>query len=93
MIGIVVLILIVLFIKFEHQAKRLKLLFVVLILVFLYFSVTSVMGKAGIKFDSLENVGKAVSLYFGWLSNLAVSVWHATGEVVRTVGSAIKNVG
>jgi len=90
LIGFVVLILAIIFIKFEHHTKRLKLILIIVLIAFIYFSASSVLHNSGVKVNSLEGAGKATSLYFSWLGNAATNVWHSGGEVKTIVGNAIK---
>jgi hypothetical protein len=79
----------ILYIKFEHTGKRIKLIVVVLFLAFLYISGSVVLAKAGVKLNSIEGFGKAVTLYFSWLGTAGTNLWNSGGDIAKTVGNAI----
>jgi hypothetical protein len=79
----------ILYIKFEHTGKRIKLVLIVLFIAFLYISGSVVLSKAGVKLNSVDGFGKAVTLYFSWLASASSNLWNSGGDIAKTVGNAI----
>jgi len=79
-----------LIIKISHAEKKMKLIIVAVILIFIYISATAVLSTNNIKLNSLDGVGKAISIYFSWLGGMATNLWHVSGQVIKTIGDAVK---
>ena len=91
-IGVLAILIFILFVKMKHHRteKNIRIIMLVIVLILIYISVTSVLNKNDIKISSVNDVGKAVSVYFTWISSTAKTVWHAGSGVVSVVGNAIK---
>ena len=77
-------------IKLQHFGKKVKLIVVVIILTLIYLSATTLLSLNNIELNSVQGVGKATYLYFIWIKDTSVSLWHTGGEVVTIIGNAIK---
>lgn len=89
-IGFLILIVAILFIKLEHSTKRIKLIFLILFLAFFYFTASSVIRNSGIQLNSVEGVMKVGGMYLSWLTDWGGKAWDTGGQVVTIVGNAIK---
>ena len=89
MIGIF-LVIGLLFLKAEHQTRRVKVIVVVVIGFLLYFSIVGVFSSGDVDLGSPRGVTNAIYVYFGWIGHAASGLWDAGVETVHMVGNAVK---
>jgi hypothetical protein len=89
-IGLVVLVLVIIWIKIDHKAKRIKMILVLLFIVFIYLSVSSVVHRNNIDLSSPGGWYDTGALYLSWLSNIGTGMWNAGGDFKNIIGNVIK---
>lgn len=90
LIVICFLILAIVFIKFEHHTKRIKLVILLLFIFFVYFSASSIIKSSGIELNSVKGWIDVGGLYFSWLGNIGTNIWNSGAEFKTIVGNVIK---
>ncbi|MFA5060833.1 MAG: hypothetical protein WC494_00765 [Candidatus Pacearchaeota archaeon] len=76
--------------KFDHHARTIKIIFFTLIILLLYFSIMSVLNSGNADLGSPRGITKTISFYFGWLGQTVWNLWDIGADTVKTVGNAIK---
>ncbi len=78
------------FLKFDHHARKIKLIVLILIAFLLYISISGVFSTKDVDLGSPRGVVNAVYVYFGWLGQTIGNLWDIGVNTARTVGNAIK---
>lgn len=78
------------FLKYDHHKKQIRLVVLVLILLLLYFSIRGVFTSTSNDLTSPRGIVGALYTYFGWLGQTLGNLWDIGTDTVRTVGNAIK---
>ena len=88
-IGIVFLFLALLYLKFEHQGRRIKLVLIIILAAILLLSLMSVFSSKNVDLSSPGGIIKAGYFYIGWVGHTISSLWEVgvetTGKVIKAV--------
>ena len=87
-IGIVILIAL-LFLKFDHQINRVKIIALIIIAFLIFLSVTKVFSSGENDLGSPRGVVNAVYGYFGWMGRTVANLWDVGKETAGAVGDAV----
>ena len=78
------------YLKFEHHAKKIKIVIFLVLGFALYFSLISHFNSDNVDLTSPRGVVNGIYLYVGWLGQTASSLWNIGSNTVTLVGNAIK---
>ena len=78
------------FVRFEHHSKKIKIVVIILICFLLYFSIKGLFSNNEADLSSPKGIVNAVYVYVGWLGHTASNFWDIGKDTVKTVGNAIK---
>lgn len=88
-IGVVV-VFALMFTKFDHIGRQVKVVLFILIGLFIFFSVTNMFSGNDYDLMSPQGIVNSVGVYFSWVSGVFVNLWDVGAETVTAVGHAIK---
>jgi hypothetical protein len=78
------------FLKFEHHAKKVKIVFIIIIILLLYFSFMHIFSSNQVDLSSPRGIANGIYYYFGWIGRTAVNLWDIGVSTSRTVGNAVR---
>jgi len=78
------------FLKFDHHARKVKIVAIVIIGFLIYFSIIGIFSSEKVDLSNPRGVVSAVYIYFGWIGQTASNLWDVGTETVHMVGNAIK---
>jgi hypothetical protein len=87
---IVLIVFALVFLKFDHHARKIKFIVLILIAFLLYISISGVFSTRNVNLDSPRGIINGVYVYFGWLGNTIGNLWDIGVNTARTVGNAVK---
>ncbi len=87
---IISLLILAIFLKFEHHAKTIKTIILLLFLLLLGVSMYNMFKSQSIDTSSPKEIVNMVYMYFGWLGNTVSELWDIGKSTVQTVGNVIK---
>ena len=79
-----------LFLKLEHTKKTFKIAIILIILVLIYFSIMQFMSNNNADVSSPGNAIQTGYAYLSWMGHAIVNLWNISGDVISTIGNAIK---
>ncbi|MDP2947034.1 MAG: hypothetical protein Q8N88_02880 [Nanoarchaeota archaeon] len=88
-IGLMILIALTFF-RFEHGARKMKIIILVILGLLVYLSIVTVFSSKNVDVNSPRGIVSSVYFYFGWIGNTLSNLWDIGADTVHTVGNAIK---
>ena len=88
-IGIVLVLVILAFLKFEHYKKTWHLILLIFVLLLVYFSMTAMINSGQMDFSSPKSAISSFSIYAGWLGQTGLELFNIGKGTVKTVGNVI----
>ena len=86
---IVIALIIIAFLKFEHYKKALHIFVLVLVLVLVYVSMNAMMQTGEMDFTSPKATINSFTVYFSWLGATSFELFGIGKDTIRTVGNVI----
>jgi len=86
----VFILLVALFVKVEHDARKIKVVVLIIIVILFYFSISSVFHSKTLDLTSPRGIINAVYIYVGWIGETASKLWDVGTGTTKAVGHAIK---
>ncbi len=78
------------FLKFDHQRRRIFWIAIVIIILVVLVSVLAFLRSETIDVNTPSGTINAVYSYVGWVGNAVTNLWEAKDDVVDIVGDAIE---
>ena len=78
------------FLKAEHQTRKVKIIIIVVLGFLLYFSIVSLFTSEEVDITSPRGIARTTYVYFGWIGRTATNLWDVGVNTVRLTGKAIK---
>ena len=82
----------ILFLKFEHNIKKWKLILLLIVLIFLFFSIKSIVENNNTDIKSPGGIMNTIYIYFGWLGDKGLQVLNFGEIAINTIGNSIKEI-
>jgi hypothetical protein len=89
-IAIVIILVILAFLKFEHHKKTIHITILILILGLIYFSMSSMIKSGQMDFSSPGNTMSSLGFYMGWVGETSLKLVGIGKDTIITVGNVIK---
>lgn len=86
---IVLLVIILAFLKFEHYKRTTHIVLLVLVLVLVYFSMNSMIKSGEMNFSSPKATINSIGVYLTWLGQTTVKLVGVGKDTITTVGNVI----
>ena len=86
---IVIALVIIAFLKFEHYKKAIHIFILMIILVIVFFSMNAMMKSGEMDFTSPGATINSFAVYFTWLGETGLQLFGIGRDTVRTVGNVI----
>jgi len=78
------------FLKAEHQTRKVKIIVIVVFGFLLYFSIVSLFTSEEVDITSPRGIAQATYLYFGWIGRATLNLWDIGTNTIQLAGNAIK---
>ncbi len=78
------------YLKFEHHTKKIKIVIFLVVGFVLYFSLVSHFNSENVDLTSPRGVINGIYLYAGWLGQTTSNLWNIGTKTVTLVGNAVK---
>ena len=79
-----------LFLRAEHQTRKVKVIIIVVLGFLLYFSIVNIFTSEEVDITSPRGIAQTTYVYFGWIGRSASNLWDVGKDTVHLVGNAIK---
>jgi multidrug transporter EmrE-like cation transporter len=89
-IAIVFIIIIMVFLKFEHFKKNWYTAILIVILIIAYLSITAMLETGKMDFTSTGAAVNSFAVYFGWLGETTINLMGIGKDTIKTVGNVVR---
>jgi hypothetical protein len=80
----------ILFFKFEHHLRLLRVALLAIVIIFIYLSMSSVISSESVDISSPKGVASAIYVYIGWLGETTTELFQIGKDAGSLAGNAIK---
>lgn len=88
-IGIILIAALFLYLKVDHQGRKIKMILLIFLVAVLLLSLTVVLSSSNIDLKSPRGIIQAVYFYVGWVGKTTANLWNIgtdfTGKVIDAV--------
>jgi hypothetical protein len=86
---IVLALVIIAFLKFEHYKKTFHIFILIIVLVLIYVSMNAMIQTGEMDFSSPRSSINSMGIYFSWLGQTGIELFSIGQGTIRTVGNVI----
>jgi low affinity Fe/Cu permease len=90
-IAIVLVLIILVFLKFEHYNKTWHMIILLAILAILYVSMSTMIQTGKMDFSSPSTTINSLAVYMSWLGETGLKLFTLGKDTIVTAGNVIKN--